>query len=270
VTTTHPIIVFTDGASKRNPGPGGWGVVIVTPDGHVTELGGGAPLTTNNKMELTGAIEALTCLRDVPGKVAVYTDSTYVIQGIESWVHNWKRRGWKTATGGEVLNRELWEDLSALTAARPPRSMSWHYVRGHVGIPGNERVDAIADAYAVKGRTDLYERAGAQQAGWWRWGQQQRTFEGPGLLVPECRGRHADAAYHVGRLRTACERPIRRAVQEGHERCGPGRDPALVGLRPRRRLAPFRRARGRHQPMRPRSIERGRVSTRFLPRRLAS
>jgi ribonuclease HI len=157
VTTTHPIIVFTDGASKRNPGPGGWGVVIVTPDGHVTELGGGAPLTTNNKMELTGAIEALTCLRDVPGKVAVYTDSTYVIQGIESWVHNWKRRGWKTATGGEVLNRELWEDLSALTAARPPRSMSWHYVRGHVGIPGNERVDAIADAYAVKGRTDLYE-----------------------------------------------------------------------------------------------------------------
>lgn len=152
-----PIVVFTDGASKRNPGPGGWGVVIVTPDGRVIELGGGAALTTNNKMELSGAIAALTRLRDVPGRLAIYTDSTYVIQGIEQWVHNWKRRGWKTATGGDVLNRELWEELSALTAARPPRSIAWHYVRGHVGIPGNERVDAIADAFAVKGRTDLYE-----------------------------------------------------------------------------------------------------------------
>ncbi len=101
------IVVFTDGASKRNPGPGGWGVVIVTPDGHVTELGGGAALTTNNKMELTGAIQALTHLRATSGRLAVYTDSTYVIQGIEQWVHNWKRRGWKTATGGEVMNREL-------------------------------------------------------------------------------------------------------------------------------------------------------------------
>ena len=150
------IVVFTDGASKRNPGPGGWVVVIVTPDGHVTELGGGAPHTTNNKMELTGAIEALTELQHVDGALSVYTDSTYVIQGIESWVHNWKRRGWKTATGGEVLNRDLWEALSALVSERPPRSISWHYVRGHVGIPGNERVDAIADAFAVKGRTELY------------------------------------------------------------------------------------------------------------------
>lgn len=150
------IVVFTDGAAKRNPGPGGWGVVIVTPDGHVTELGGGAAHTTNNKMELSGAIAALTELEHVDGRVAIYTDSTYVIQGIESWVHNWKRRGWKTATGGEVLNRDLWEALSALVSARPPRSISWHYVRGHVGIPGNERVDAIADAFAVKGRADLY------------------------------------------------------------------------------------------------------------------
>jgi len=153
----QPIVVFTDGASKRNPGPGGWGVVIVTPDGHVTELGGGAALTTNNKMELTGAIQALTRLRATSGRLAVYTDSTYVIQGIEQWVHNWKRRGWKTATGGEVMNRELWEELSGLTAARPPRSMAWHYVRGHSGIPGNERVDAIADGFAVQGRVTLYD-----------------------------------------------------------------------------------------------------------------
>ncbi len=153
----QPIVVFTDGASKRNPGPGGWGVVVITPDGHVTELGGGAPLTTNNKMELTGAIQALTRLRATSGRLAVYTDSTYVIQGIESWVHNWKRRGWKTATGGEVMNRELWEELSGLTAARPPRSITWHYVRGHTGIPGNERVDAIADGFAVNGRVTLYD-----------------------------------------------------------------------------------------------------------------
>lgn len=151
------IVVFTDGAAKRNPGPGGWGVVIVTPDGHVTELGGGAALTTNNKMELTGAIQALTRLAGVSGPLAVYTDSTYVIQGIEQWVHNWRRRGWKTATGGEVMNRELWEALSGLTAARPVRSIAWHYVRGHTGIPGNERVDEIADAFAVQGRVTLYD-----------------------------------------------------------------------------------------------------------------
>src|SRR6188768_3689029 len=85
------IVVFTDGAAKRNPGPGGWGVVIVMPGGHVTELGGGAPLTTNNKMELTGAIQAFTRLDGTTGPVAVYTDSTYVIQGIGQWVHNWRR-----------------------------------------------------------------------------------------------------------------------------------------------------------------------------------
>jgi ribonuclease HI len=151
------IVVFTDGASKRNPGPGGWGAIIVTPDGHVTELGGGAALTTNNKMELTGAIEALTHLQGTSGPVAVYTDSTYVIQGIEQWVHNWRRRGWKTATGSEVLNRELWEELSGLVAARGPRMMRWHYVRGHVGIPGNERVDEIADAFALQQPVALYD-----------------------------------------------------------------------------------------------------------------
>jgi ribonuclease HI len=157
VTSQPQIVVFTDGASKRNPGPGGWGVVIVTPDGHVTELGGGAALTTNNKMELTGAIQALTRLQGTSGRVAVYTDSTYVIQGIGQWVHNWRRRGWTTSTGSEVLNRELWEELSGLTAERGARTISWHYVRGHVGIPGNERVDEIADAFAAQKEVALYE-----------------------------------------------------------------------------------------------------------------
>jgi ribonuclease HI len=134
--TEHEIIVFTDGASKGNPGPGGWGVVIVTPDGYVTELGGGSPQTTNNRMELTGAIEALSHLGDRLGPLAVYTDSTYVTQGISSWVHNWRRKGWRTATGAEVLNRQLWERLWDLTTAQDARSTAWHYVRGHVGIAG--------------------------------------------------------------------------------------------------------------------------------------
>jgi len=157
VMTNHQIVVFTDGASKGNPGPGGWGAIIVTPAGHVTELGGGAALTTNNKMELTGVIQALTHLRHTTDPVAVYTDSTYVIQGIQQWLPNWKRRGWKTATGSEVMNRELWETLSALTSARPARSLAWHYVRGHIGIPGNERVDEIADALAVQSSVALYD-----------------------------------------------------------------------------------------------------------------
>ena len=116
-------VVFTDGASKGNPGPGGWGVIIVWPDGRVTELGGGAVMTTNNKMELMGAIEALSRLRGASGAVSIYTDSTYVIQGIRAWVHGWKRRGWKTAARTDVLNRELWErldDLGAIPGAERP------------------------------------------------------------------------------------------------------------------------------------------------------
>jgi ribonuclease HI len=153
----QPVIVFTDGASKGNPGPGGWGVVIVTPDGHVTELGGGALLTTNNKMELTGAIQALEHLQATNGPLEIYTDSTYVIQGIREWIHGWKRRGWKTATGTEVLNGDLWEHLDDLVSARGPRRIAWHYVRGHVGTPGNERVDEIADAFALQKPVTLYD-----------------------------------------------------------------------------------------------------------------
>ena len=150
------IVVFTDGASKGNPGPGGWGVIIVTPDGHVTERGGGAATTTNNKMELTGAIAALTSLEGTTGRVSIYTDSTYVIQGISQWMHNWKRRGWKTATGGDVMNRDLWERIDDLVSARGARAISWHYVRGHHGIPGNERVDEIADSFAIQKPVALY------------------------------------------------------------------------------------------------------------------
>jgi ribonuclease HI len=152
----QPIVVFTDGAAKGNPGPGGWGVVIVAPSGEVAELGGAESPTTNNKMELTGAIQALTYLRDIPGPVAIHTDSTYVITGIREWIFGWLRRGWKTATGSDVLNRDLWERLWGLVTARGKGTIQWHYVRGHIGIPGNERVDEIASAFAVGRDPGLY------------------------------------------------------------------------------------------------------------------
>ncbi len=142
------VIVFCDGAAKGNPGPGGWGAIIVTPDGQVTELGGAAAHTTNNQMELTAAIRALTFIRAAEGPVSVYTDSTYVIKGIREWIWAWRRRGWKTAEGTDVLNRELWEALWDVVSARGPKGVEWHYVRGHVGIDGNERVDEIADRHA--------------------------------------------------------------------------------------------------------------------------
>ena len=157
MSSAQPIVVFTDGAAKGNPGPGGWGAIIVTPTGEVTELGARAPqTTTNNRMELTGAIMALSELRTVPGTLAIYTDSTYVIQGIRAWIFGWRKRGWKTATGGDVLNRDLWEQLDALVSARPKGSIEWHYVKGHAGIPGNERVDEIADGLARGEAIALY------------------------------------------------------------------------------------------------------------------
>jgi ribonuclease HI len=142
------IVMFCDGAAKGNPGPGGWGVVIATPDGQVIELGGAAAHTTNNKMELTAAIQGLTAIRDLPEPIAVHTDSSYVIKGISEWIWGWRRRGWKTAEGTDVLNRDLWQALDALVSERGKGEISWHYVRGHSGIPGNERVDAIADGLA--------------------------------------------------------------------------------------------------------------------------
>ena len=151
-----PTIVFTDGAAKGNPGPGGWAAIVVTPDGEVAELGGGAPHTTNNKMELSGAIAALDHLAGRPGPVAIYTDSTYLIQGITQWIFGWRRKGWKTAEGNDVLNRDLWEQLAGLVEARGAKGVDWRWVRGHVGTPGNERVDAIAVAFASKQPPDLY------------------------------------------------------------------------------------------------------------------
>ncbi len=150
-----PLSVFTDGACSGNPGPGGWGAILVSSDGHVRELGGAESRTTNNRMEMSAVIASLQALKDRPEGVAVYTDSTYVISGVTSWIKSWKRKGWKTADGKPVMNQDLWEALDALVSARAA-GMEWHYVRGHMGSPGNERCDAIAVAYSKGLHITLY------------------------------------------------------------------------------------------------------------------
>ena len=134
------VVIYTDGACKGNPGPGGWGAWLRW-GMHEKELFGGEPATTNNRMELTAVIESLALLkRHTP--VAVYTDSEYVKNGITTWIHGWKKRGWRTADNKPVKNIELWQKLDALVALH---SVQWHWVRGHTGDPGNERADALAN-----------------------------------------------------------------------------------------------------------------------------
>ncbi|MEO1675343.1 MAG: ribonuclease HI [Pseudomonadota bacterium] len=131
--------IYTDGACSGNPGPGGWGVLIM--DGTESRtLCGGEPETTNNRMELTAAIEAL---RTAPNgaQIDLYTDSTYVKDGLNKWMANWKRNGWKTASKKPVKNKDLWIELDTLAAAH---TVTWHWVKGHAGDPGNERADELA------------------------------------------------------------------------------------------------------------------------------
>ncbi len=152
-----PIIIFADGAASGNPGPGGWGAIIGLPEGKVLELGGGERHTTNNRMELMGVIRALEQLKGVSGEIDICTDSTYVIRGITQWIWGWRKRDWKTAEGKDVANAELWQALfSQVSARREKGKIEWKYVRGHSGIPGNERVDEIAVAYTKGHRPSLY------------------------------------------------------------------------------------------------------------------
>ena len=131
---------FTDGACRGNPGPGGWGVVLKS-GGQVKELSGGEPATTNNRMELKAAIEALTALKQ-PCKVDLYTDSQYVRSGITEWLPAWRARGWRTADKKPVKNQDLWEALAALAARH---DVTWHWVKGHSGHVENERADELAN-----------------------------------------------------------------------------------------------------------------------------
>lgn len=133
------VSIHTDGACSGNPGPGGWGAVLQW-GGHEKELSGGEANTTNNRMELMGAIAALEALKR-PCTVIVHTDSQYVRQGITSWIHGWKKNNWRRKTGEPVVNVDLWQRLEAAAA---PHTVEWRWVKGHAGDPLNERADALA------------------------------------------------------------------------------------------------------------------------------
>lgn len=135
--------MFTDGACRGNPGPGGWATLLRMGNREL-ELSGGETPTTNNRMELTAAIRGLAALKR-PSKVILYTDSTYVRDGITKWIHGWRRNGWRTADRKPVKNAELWQ---ALVEAAQPHSVEWRWVKGHSGHPENDRVDALACAEA--------------------------------------------------------------------------------------------------------------------------
>ena len=139
--------IFTDGACKGNPGPGGWGAILRS-KGKERELSGGETPTTNNRMELMAAIEALKALKK-PCHVQLYTDSNYVRDGITKWIHGWRRNGWKTSDKKPVKNAELWQALLDASAAH---RIDWHWVKGHAGHPENERADALACAEAERRR----------------------------------------------------------------------------------------------------------------------
>ncbi len=140
----NEVVIYTDGACKGNPGPGGWGVLLRSPDGTEKELFGGELETTNNRMEMTAVIQALEALRR-PCDVTLYLDSQYVLKGITEWLAGWKAKGWKTAAKQPVKNVDLWRQLDALVS-QSGHTIDWRWVKGHAGDPGNERADALANA----------------------------------------------------------------------------------------------------------------------------
>jgi ribonuclease HI len=133
--------IYTDGACRGNPGPGGW-AALLSCDGREKEISGAEAHTTNNRMELLAVIRALESLKKPQVRVRVFTDSQYVRKGITEWLASWKSRGWRTAAKKPVMNQDLWEQLDALAA---PHTIEWHWVPGHAGVPGNERVDRLAN-----------------------------------------------------------------------------------------------------------------------------
>lgn len=139
------VTIYTDGACKGNPGPGGWGAFLIYGETE-RELFGGDPSTTNNQMELTAVIRGLEALSE-PCEVILWLDSQYVKKGIQEWIHNWKKNGWKTAAKKPVANAELWQELDALVVKH---KIDWRWVKGHAGNPGNERADMLANKGVVR------------------------------------------------------------------------------------------------------------------------
>ncbi len=139
----NKIVIYTDGACKGNPGPGGWGALLRAADGAEKELCGGELETTNNRMEMMAVIEALSALKR-PCHVILFVDSQYVLKGMTEWLHGWKAKGWRTAAKQPVKNVDLWQRLDALVYQSEHR-IEWQWVKGHAGDPGNERADALAN-----------------------------------------------------------------------------------------------------------------------------
>ena len=204
--TTQPVVtVFTDGASRGNPGPGGWGAVvsIVRPDeSRVVELGGAEANTTNNRMELTAAVETLrhlTAYKLLSGacELNLYTDSRYLIHGVTRWMEGWKNQNWRTARKQPVERSDLWKELDRLL---DQCSVSWHHVRGHSGLVGNERADAIATAYADAGAPHLYSGPRAS----YPYDIESRTYEAPKRKTNERKGKpaHSYVSMVGGEIRT--------------------------------------------------------------------
>jgi ribonuclease HI len=158
----NQIIIFTDGSSRGNPGPGGWGAIIVYDDKKIKELGGREDFTTNNRMELRAVIGALSFLQNQSSTLdlkkgrtlILYSDSAYVINGITKWVFGWQKNGWVTATKNPVENQDLWQELFSLTKNF---KINWQRVDGHMGVPGNERCDEIATSFADNNPTSLFD-----------------------------------------------------------------------------------------------------------------
>ena len=137
---TPKVVIYTDGACRGNPGPGGWGAILIAANGTSKELCGGEAATTNNRMELMAAIQALDALKK-PCKVELHTDSQYVMKGISEWIRGWKARGWKTAAKDPVKNEDLWRRLDE---ARARHDVDWRWIKGHAGHELNERADELA------------------------------------------------------------------------------------------------------------------------------
>lgn len=145
------ISIFTDGSSRGNPGPGGWGAIVLN-DNVVTELGGRENMTTNNRMELMACIESLKTI-DSNAPIVLYSDSQYVIKGMTEWIDGWQRKNWKNSQKKDVMNRDLWEMMLEVSSGK---NIEWKYVKGHADNPGNNRCDEIATSFADNEPTKLY------------------------------------------------------------------------------------------------------------------
>jgi len=147
------IVIFTDGSSRGNPGPGGWGVIVAVGN-KITELGGREEHTTNNRMELLGAINALASIKKTKEEIILNTDSSYVINGITKWIYGWQKNGWINSTKEDVSNRDLWEELIKVSKGK---KIKWNYVGGHTGVSCNERCDDIATSFADNKDVKLFK-----------------------------------------------------------------------------------------------------------------